>query len=321
MSFEKEFLSTAVLDSILQHTALPQDNASEEIIPPMIGSLGCDSWMTASNYNASLTRKEVETQAECKRRQHLVTKLCNKLARIIDVKATPDHPQRLIIPMVSPPGLIGHFFVACFNFSVHYPDFFVENSFYNSLERAQKCIKQASTCASMVKKVNLFFNKYILHERKYLSIQQSDADLLRRVQYKDSPLQNDGCDCGIFAVVTTLHLAERIPLTSHSFSQTNVTKARSELAKTLCSKSAGMESAIFRDCFSLRRRRSIVDATGVEVIDHCADGFAKAMESHRRSTRSTNPMLSEGNAQSSSTAITVDNCWRDDIVDVVSGNV
>ena len=54
----KEFLSSAVLDSILQHTALPQDNAYEEIIPPMIGSLGCDAWMTASNYNASLTRKE-----------------------------------------------------------------------------------------------------------------------------------------------------------------------------------------------------------------------------------------------------------------------
>ncbi len=54
----KEFLSTAVLDSILQHMALPQDNASEEIMPPMIGSLGCDAWMTASNYNASLTRKE-----------------------------------------------------------------------------------------------------------------------------------------------------------------------------------------------------------------------------------------------------------------------
>jgi hypothetical protein len=73
----------------------------------------------------------------------------------------------------------------------------------------------------------------------------SDADLLRRVQYKDSPLQKNGCDCGIFAVATTLHLAERIPLTSHWFSQTHVTKASSELAKTLCSKSAGMESAIF----------------------------------------------------------------------------
>ncbi len=139
------------------------------------------------------------------------------------------------------------------------------------------------------------------------------------MQHKDSPLQNNGCDCGIFAVATTLHLAEQIPLTSHSFSQTHVTKARSELAKTLCSKSAGMESAIFQDLFPLLRGRSIYDATGVEVINHCVDGSAKATESHCRNTRSTNPMLSEGNGQSSSTAITVDNCWRDDIVNVVSG--
>jgi hypothetical protein len=144
-----------------QPTALPPDNASEEIIPPNIGSLGCDALMTASNFNVSLTRKQVETQAEWERCQHLVTKLCNKLARIINVKATPDHPQRLIIPIVSPPGLIGHFFVACFDFSVHHPDFFVDISFYNSLERAQKRIKQASTCALMVKKLNFFQQIYI----------------------------------------------------------------------------------------------------------------------------------------------------------------
>ncbi len=118
----------------------------------------------------------------------------------------------------------------------------------------------------MVKKEYLLFNKYILHKRKYLYIQESDADLLRHKQYKDSPLQNNGCDCGIFAVGATLHLAERIPLTSRSFLQTHVTKAWSELAKILCSKSAVMESAIFRDCFPLLRGRSIVDASGVEVI-------------------------------------------------------
>ncbi len=108
----------------------------------MIGSLGCDAWMTASNFSASLSRKQVETQAEWKHRQHLVTKIRNKLACIVNVKATPNHPQRLIIPMVSPPGLIGHFFVACFDFSVHHPDFFVDISFYDSLKRAQKRIKQ-----------------------------------------------------------------------------------------------------------------------------------------------------------------------------------
>jgi len=289
-------LSTAVLDSILQSTALPQDNASGEIIPPMIGSLGCVVWMTSANCNASWTREQVQSQVEWKNRQRLVAKLRSKLVGIIDVKATPDHPQRLVIPMVSPPGLIGHFFVACFDFSVHHPDFFVNISFYDSLKRAQKRIKQASTCALMVKKVNLFFNKYILHEKKYHSLQQADTDLIRRVQYKDSPMQNNGYDCGIFAVAATLHLAERIPLTLQSFSQTHVTKARSELAKTLCSKTAVMESAIFRDCFPLLRGRSIVDTMGVEVINNRAvDGSAKPMESHHRSTWSTNPMLSQGN--------------------------
>jgi hypothetical protein len=158
VSFEKGIFEYGCPGQHLQHMALPQDNASEEIIPLMIGSLGCDPWMTASNYNASLTCKGVETQAEWKRHQHLVTKLCNKLACIIDIKATPNHPQRLIIPMVSsPPGLIGHFFVACFDFSVHHPNFLVDIvAFYDSLERVQKRIKQASTCASMVKKVNMF---------------------------------------------------------------------------------------------------------------------------------------------------------------------
>jgi hypothetical protein len=85
-----------------------------------------------------------------------------------------------------------------------------------------------------------------------------------------------------------------------------------------------MESAIIRDCCPLLRGTSIVeedDATGVEVIDHRVDGSAKATKAHRRSTRSTNPMLLEGIGLSSSTAITVDNGWRDDIVDIVSGNV
>jgi hypothetical protein len=85
-----------------------------------------------------------------------------------------------------------------------------------------------------------------------------------------------------------------------------------------------MESAIIRDCCPLLRGTSIVeeDATGVEVIDHRVDGSAKVTKAHRRSTRSTNQMLLEGNGLSSSTAITVDNGWRDhDIVDIVSGNV
>ena len=216
--------------------------------------------------------------------------------------------------MVSPPHLLGHFFVACFDFSVHHPNFFVDISFYNSLERAKKRIHQASTAAAMVKKVNLFFNKHILHGKEYLSLQQSDTDLLQRVQYKGCPIQKNGHDCGIFAVAAILHLAERIPLTSKSFSQTHVTKARLELAKTLCSDSAlSMTSAVFRDHFPLLCGRSILHATGVEVINNRGvDGSAKPTAPPRRSTRSTNPILSdEGNGLSRSTAIAL--YWQEDI--------
>ena len=162
----KEFLSKAVLDSIMQSTVLPQDDASEETIPPpaMIGSLGYEAWISTSNFTATLQSQWNH------QRQHLVTKLCTKLARILDVNASPDLPQRLIIPMVSPPDLIGPFFVACFDFSaVHHSNSFVEISFHDSLKRAKQRIHESSTAAAIVKKVNLFFNKFILHERKYQS--------------------------------------------------------------------------------------------------------------------------------------------------------
>ncbi|KAI2509096.1 MULE transposase domain [Fragilaria crotonensis] len=191
--------------------------------------------------------------------------------------------------MVSPPKLPGHFFVACFDFSVHHPEFFVDISFYDSLVRAKKRIHQASTAAALVKTVNLFFNKFILHEKKYLSLQQSDTAVLKRVHYKDCPSQKNGHDCGIFAVASVLHLAEHIPLTSTSFSQTHVTNA------------------------------SIVDAAGVEVINNRhVDGSSKPTASQRRSTRSTNPILSEdGIGLSSSTAI--DLCWQEDIAPLPNG--
>lgn len=78
----------------------------------------------------------------------------------------------------------------------------------------------------MVKMVNLFFNNYILHEKKCLCLRQSDTEMRsRQVQYKDSSSQENGHNCGIFAVTTILHLVEEhILLTSKLFSQTPVTK-------------------------------------------------------------------------------------------------
>ena len=69
---ETEYLSTAVLDCILQSTALLQDNAaSEGIILPMIGSLGSEAWKSSCNVTASLTRAEVATQLEWEQHQYV----------------------------------------------------------------------------------------------------------------------------------------------------------------------------------------------------------------------------------------------------------
>ena len=90
--------------------------------------------------------------------------------------------------------------------------------------------------------------------------------MIGRVHYMGCPLQLNGSDCGIFAVATVLHLVERIDFTSTSFTQADVTKARSLLAKTLRSDVFLLRSSVLRDCFPLLRGRHIVDATGVEVI-------------------------------------------------------
>ena len=93
--WELEYLSSAVLDCILQSTALPQDNAaSDGIFPPMIGSLGCEAWMSSCYVAASLTCAEVATQLELKQHQYVFTKHRNMLAHIIDVKATPQSPTK-----------------------------------------------------------------------------------------------------------------------------------------------------------------------------------------------------------------------------------
>jgi ribosomal protein L32 len=304
---KKEFLVSSVLDSILQSTALPKD-VSEGGAPPMIASFLCEDWMDACNATASTLGKK---QSELKESQIKVEKIRKAVSQVIDDKATPALPQRLIIPMVCP----GHFFVACFDFCVLDPNFFLDISFYDSLVHGKERITEKSTAGKTVKTVNLFFNRFILHDKKYRSVRQSNTDALQRVHYKACPMQKNGYDCGIFAVASTLHLAERITLTSTSFSQSQVTKARSELAKTYATAGALMTSSVFRDCFPLLRGRTIVDAMGFEVINTSVatsvDGKAAAAF-FRRSTRSTNPTLFVGDGVSASTALTL-KCWEEDI--------
>ena len=90
------------------------------------------------NLTASIKRDETKTSLDWKMYQDHIRKVCAKFKNFLNHNIQDgDVPQGLIIPVVSPPHQIGHFFVACcFDFSVNGPEFFVNVCFYNSLERS-----------------------------------------------------------------------------------------------------------------------------------------------------------------------------------------
>ena len=68
------FLSTAVLDCIIQRTAvLPE--LSQDLVPPMIGSFGYEEFMLSSNLTASFPREKFSISAAWKVHNEKVLKL------------------------------------------------------------------------------------------------------------------------------------------------------------------------------------------------------------------------------------------------------
>jgi hypothetical protein len=56
-----------------------------------------------------------------------------------------------------------------------------------------------------------------------------------------------------------------------SFSQDDVSKAKSQLAEVFTSRSGVMTSNIFRNCFPSLCDGSIIESTGEEVLTHVTD--------------------------------------------------
>ena len=156
--------------------------------------------------------------------------------------------------------------------------------------------------------VHLFFKTYVLHEEKYARLRQTDANVLRRVQGKDCPAQHDGYICGIFAVAVVFHLAERKPLIMHSFSQNDVTKARSELAQAFAPTSAIIPRNVFRNCFPMLCGESTIDLSGAEIIT--------PVHSIIRNTCNTRSIAFLGDSKSGLTAITLTSPQKSDNVHV-----
>ena len=196
----------------------------------LLGSLVAVSYMSSMNLTTSLKRAQVKKIKECMNNQKLRQKLIFEMQL---PTSTNGKSYRLIVPLVNPPGEVGHFFVGCFDFSMHCSSFFTHVSFYDSLERKARRVVRGSTAAKLVQKVNTFVNNFVLHLPEHHHLQQSDGAVLRTVFYQSCPEQRNGFDCGLFAVAVCLHLAERKPVDPNSFAQCNVTEARRLLSQCL----------------------------------------------------------------------------------------
>ena len=215
------------------------------------------------NLTESLKRAQVKKIKEWKNNQESIKKLRQKLKfKTQQPTATDGKSYHLIVPLLNPPpDKEGHFFVGCFEFSVHCSNFFTHVSFYDSLERKARRIVRGSTAAKLVQKVNTFFNNFVLHLPEHHHLQQLDGAILQSVFYESCPEQLYGFDCGLFAVAVCLHLAEQKAVERNSFAQYNgVTKTRRLLSECLSVKNAIVDvdneelettSSHFRGCFLL----------------------------------------------------------------------
>jgi hypothetical protein len=269
----KAFLSTAMLDSIIQRTSLPPPGGYEER-GFHIGSLGTYSYILTCNAlfdpmytNTSRVRvaktKAIRNKCQEKIRKHRATmRYCfNKDAA----------RNRLLIPIVNS----HHFFVLCLDFCFNSPNFFDNICFYDSLHRSSRhiTIKHTNAVMEIMESVNAFFCAFVLHEKKYHILHQHDKNVLNRVTYGHCPVQTNGYDCGLFAVIVVLHLVERKPLNTDTFDQKDISNLRSKLCTVFglnVEHSAELAyrttSEVVRNCFPALRGSSIINTAGVEML-------------------------------------------------------
>ncbi|KAI2502799.1 hypothetical protein MHU86_11623 [Fragilaria crotonensis] len=219
-----QWLSTHLLDVIVQRAGIRPD-IDVDPFAPLLGSLGAETYISSMNLTASLKRAQVKKIKVWKSNQESIKQLREKLKFVMEQPAsTNGKSYRLIVPLVNPPGEVGHF--------------------------------------------------------------QSDGAVLRTVFYQSCPEQQNGFDCGLFAVAVCLHLAEQKPVDPNSFAQCNVTEARRLLSHCLGvntvidvdNEELETTSTYFRGCFPL------LSSSG--KFENSAQGVPPRMATTRKSTPS-----------------------------------
>ncbi|KAI2512388.1 hypothetical protein MHU86_2050 [Fragilaria crotonensis] len=111
-----QWLSTHLLDVIVQRAGIRPD-IDVDPFAPLLGSLGAETYISSMNLTASLKRAQVKKIKVWKSNQESIKQLREKLKFVMEQPAsTNGKSYRLIVPLVNPPGEVGHFFVGCFDF-------------------------------------------------------------------------------------------------------------------------------------------------------------------------------------------------------------
>ena len=115
-----QWLSTHLLGLIVQRAGRCPDIDADPFAAPR-GSLGTETYISSMNLTASLKRAQVKKIKERKNNQESIKKLRQKLKFVTQQPtATNWKSNRLIVPLLNPPpNEVGHFFVGCFEFSIH----------------------------------------------------------------------------------------------------------------------------------------------------------------------------------------------------------
>ena len=88
---------------------------------------------------------------------------------------------------------------------------------YDSLAKNERSVPSRNDAVvNLVHNVNEFFNSFILHDEKHISLHENADDLIERAKYKNCPCQQNGHGCGIVSFACVLHLSERHPLHDNS---------------------------------------------------------------------------------------------------------
>jgi hypothetical protein len=90
--------------------------------------------------------------------------------------------------------------------------------------------------ATYLKVFQLFLAKFCFHGMPVAEKLVKEPNfILKEAQFKQCPLQENGTDCGLFALITTLHLCHGINVDELTFTQSQVTLLRSSLYSVMIS--------------------------------------------------------------------------------------